>query len=128
MRAAASSDNTRRFERAQIGHRAAEREGKLLRLRAAGIVDHATVRDRERPAKAVAGEFFHKAREIGREIIPRPHGAAGRRHVPERIERRPHLDAFGRDAALLHQRGEVFRGVTRLHGSELKSMVTPASR
>ena len=50
------------FERAQIGHGAAERERKLLRLRAAGIVDDAPVRDRERSAKAVAGEFFHETR------------------------------------------------------------------
>ena len=39
-----------------------EREGKLLRLRAAGIVDDAPVRDRERPAETLVGELSRPAR------------------------------------------------------------------
>ena len=50
------------FERAQIGDRGGEREGQLLRLRAAGIVDDAAVGDRERPAKALLGELAHSRR------------------------------------------------------------------
>ena len=43
-----------RFERAQIGDGARQREGELLRLRAAGIVDDAAIGDRERAAETVA--------------------------------------------------------------------------
>ena len=50
------------FERAQAIDRGGEREGQLLRFRAAGIVDDAPVGDRERPAKALLGELANDCR------------------------------------------------------------------
>ena len=53
MRRASSSLMPAGLERAHIFDRDREREGELLRLRAAGIVDHAPIGDRERPAEAL---------------------------------------------------------------------------
>ena len=60
------------------------------------------------PRKPSSGEFADQPGEIRRELVPRQDAAAGRRHVPERIEAGAHVDAVGRDAARLHQRGEFF--------------------
>ncbi len=44
------------FERAQVGDGGSKREGQLLRLRSAGIVDDASVGDRERTLEAAVGK------------------------------------------------------------------------
>ena len=47
------------FERAQTVDCGGKRKGQFLRFRAAGIVDDASVRDRERSAKALPGKIAH---------------------------------------------------------------------
>ena len=102
-----------RFERAQIGDRAREREGELLRLRAAGIVDDASVGDRERTVEAGSGELADQRGEVWRELVPGPRPAAGRGKAADRIEAEAEIDRCRRDAAAFDQRGEIADHVPR---------------
>ena len=65
MRRAASSATPPRFERAQIGDRAGKHESQFLRLRAAGIVDHAAIGGRERAAKPCAASSRDQPAKCG---------------------------------------------------------------
>ncbi len=103
-----------RFERAQIGNGACDREGQFLRLRAAGIVNDAAVGDGEWPAKSCAREFGDEARKCPGKTAPRLRVAAGHRKAADRIEADAHIDRRRRDAAAFHQRGEVADDVAGL--------------
>ena len=59
-----------RFQRPQIGDCDGKREGELLRLRAARIVDHAAVGRSERSGEALRGEAGDGRVENGRQRIP----------------------------------------------------------
>ena len=66
--------------------RAAKRERELLCFRAAGVVDHARVRNSERAAEAISRKLFHQGGKVRRKVIPGLYDAAGGRHVAERVE------------------------------------------
>ena len=59
-----------RFQRAQVGDRACQREGKFLRFRAAGIMDDAAIGDGERAAEAGSGKLADHRGEIRRKLVP----------------------------------------------------------
>ena len=76
------------FERAQISDRDREREGKLLRLRSAGIVDGPAVRQHERSFETAADQFADHPRERPFHLSPRrccgaSRGKGGQRLIVE---------------------------------------------
>ena len=68
-----------RFQRAQVGDRAGQREGKFLRFGAARIVDDAAIGDGERAAEAGSGKLADHRGKIGASSCqvrgPRPEAA-----------------------------------------------------
>ena len=117
-----------RFERAQIGERIAEREGQLLRLRAAGFMHRPAVGDRERSAETLARRVRARwPRTPARSRATAPRLARPAAISAERIVAAADVGiASGVEPALLHQRGEMRRARPWPRGVRLNSIAMPA--
>src|SRR5262249_27504529 len=74
------------FQRAQIRGRDGEREGKLLRFRAAGIVHRPRIGGREGSGDTSVSKLGYDGRKRRSCLCPRQRAAAGSRHAPDRIK------------------------------------------
>ncbi len=101
------------FQRAQIGERGGEHERQLLRFRAAGIVNDATVGDGEFALEAVAGERRQPASKMRRFLSPRARGVGAKGQCADRIV----TDANARAAM---RAGKSFRQHRVEHSARLR--------
>ena len=62
--------HTGALQRAQIGDAGRQHEGQLLYFRSAGIMDHPSIRDRERALESHRSEIFGRAGDRGRDLGP----------------------------------------------------------
>ena len=102
------------FQRTQIGGGDGEHVGEFLRLRAAGIVDHAAVGGREWPAKSLRRQIGNDGVEDRRERVPGQRAAAGHGRGADRIEAEADVGRRRVDAAMFDQGGDQRAGVLRL--------------
>ena len=82
-----------RFQRAQVGDRARQREGQFLRFGAARIMDDAAIGDGERPRKPAPASSPTIAAKRWRKLVPsftRP--AAGSGEAADRIDAGAQID------------------------------------
>ena len=74
------------LQRAQIGDAGREHEGQFLHFRSAGVMDHPSVGNRERPLEAHRGEALDRAGDRGHDLGPGIGTGPRDRAGAERIE------------------------------------------
>ena len=100
-----------RFERAKVGDGIGEREGKLLRLRAAGGMHGSSVGDEEGTGEALLDKPCDECGHCWREFGPGLGHHATRRHGAERIEAEADVDRGGAKPLRLHVTGDDAGGL-----------------
>ena len=104
---------------AQISNRDRNREGKFLRLRSAGVVDGAAVRERKRSLEAASLKIMDHLCKRRRHFGPRRRSRAAHGHGGQRLIIEAYID-FGRvEAAGFDETGDDHAGVlASKHGIE----------
>ena len=100
---------------AEIGDGAREREGELLRFRAAGGMNDAPVGNGKRTGEALTREIGHEAGKDRRNVGPGHRALAAQSNAAERTEAEADGHVLRREATGLDQSGEQARGVLRLN-------------
>ena len=106
--------NPRALQRAQIGNAAGQHKGQLLHFRSAGVMDHPTVRSRERPLKSDFGQAFDGAGDRRHDLGPAIGTGSPDRACAKRIETEPDIAGRGVKTFALHIFGDMYRGHARL--------------
>src|SRR3981081_3820257 len=87
-----------------------EHERQLLSLRAAGIMDHPSIGNRERTLESNSREAFDRAGDRGHDLGPGVGTGAPDRAGADRIEPEPDIAGRGGEAFALDIFGDVNRG------------------
>src|SRR5262249_20144933 len=92
-----------RFERTQISRGTGQREGKFLRLRAAGVVYRPRIGRNEWPGEPARRESRHELAETSSALVPRQRARSGRSRCANRIEAEANCRFFRSDAVCAGQ-------------------------